>query len=232
VLVVGAVKKPGAYDLPRGSSSLLSALVAAEGLGKDAGMEVEIRRGGVARGPAGGPSLASYTPAEGESPVDGEHVAAQRSLLPTVKVNLAEAARMATSGTSPSGRASSFTLHDGDVVHVAKRTLKPVYVQGLVRKPGEFEYPLNQELRVLDALAMAGGVSNPVADQVLVLRQLPGESEPIRIALGIQAAKGGADNLPLAPGDTVMVEQTLATAMADIVQTFFRVGFSASLPMF
>ena len=118
------------------------------------------------------------------------------------------------------------------MVHVAKRTLKAVYVQGLVRKPGEFDYPLNQELRVLDALALAGGVSSPVADEVLVLRQPPRQTEPIRISLSIRAAKGGSDNLRLAPGDTVMVEQTLATALVDTVQTFFRVGFSASLPMF
>ena len=69
VLVVGAVKKPGAYELPRGSSSLLSALVAAEGLSKEAGMEVEIRRGAVGPRPGelpgGGPHLASYAPADG-----------------------------------------------------------------------------------------------------------------------------------------------------------------------
>ncbi len=47
VLVVGAVKKPGAYELPRGGSSLLAAIVAAEGLDKDAGADVEIHRGGM-----------------------------------------------------------------------------------------------------------------------------------------------------------------------------------------
>ena len=60
------------------------------------------------------------------------------------------------------------------MVHVAKRTLPPVYVIGLVRKPGEFPFPPNQELRVLDALALAGGCSNPVAEDVLVIRHLPG----------------------------------------------------------
>ena len=49
------------------------------------------------------------------------------------------------------------TVHLGvgegtDVVYVAKRAQKPFYVLGLVRKPGEFEFPGNQELRVLDAL--------------------------------------------------------------------------------
>ena len=44
VTVVGAVDKPGTVDLPRASSSLLNALVAAGGLDKDADSEVEIRR--------------------------------------------------------------------------------------------------------------------------------------------------------------------------------------------
>jgi polysaccharide export outer membrane protein len=44
VTVIGAVEKPGVYDLPRGSSALLAALVAAGGLTDEAGTEVEIRR--------------------------------------------------------------------------------------------------------------------------------------------------------------------------------------------
>ena len=120
-------------------------------------------------------------------------------------------------------------LRDGDVVHVAKRTLPPVYVIGLVRKPGEFPYPTNQQLRVLDALALAGGVSNPIAEDVLVLRQVPGAAEPARIAVSIQAAKNGRDNLALAPGDTVSVEQTPATVFVDVIETFFRFGVGASI---
>ena len=44
VTIVGAVNQPGTHDLPRGSSSLLAALVAAGGLSKEASTEVEIRR--------------------------------------------------------------------------------------------------------------------------------------------------------------------------------------------
>jgi polysaccharide export outer membrane protein len=227
VLVVGAVKKPGAYDLPRGSSSLLAALVAAEGLAKEAGVEVEIRRGAVRSGPGAmpgaAPRLALDRDVGGQTVSYQEPDAAFPGLLATRTVNLAEAAR---------NPRASYSLEDGDVVHVAKRTLKPIYVQGLVRKPGEFEYPVNQELRLLDALALAGGISNPVADQVLVIRQLSERPAPVNIACSVQEAKAGRDNLRLAPGDTVMVEQNAATALVDVVQTFFRIGFSASLPMF
>ena len=190
ITVVGAVKKPGLYELPRGSSSLLAALVAADGLSKEAGPEVEIRRTGIA--------------------------------ADTIKVNLAPAEE---------GSQGNCLLEDGDVVCVAKRAVKPLYVLGLVRKPGEFEFPGNQELRVLDALALAGGCSNQAADNVLVIRQLPGQPEPARIALGIQDAKSGQDNLQLAPGDTVIVEQTASTVVVDVLQNFFRFGFTSTIPM-
>jgi polysaccharide export outer membrane protein len=227
VLVVGAVKKPGAYDLPRGSSSLLAALVAAEGLSKEAGVDVEIRRGGIRSGPGAMPGPAPRLASDGGGGAQTVSYQEQDPALPglpaALTVNLAEAAR---------NRRASYSLEDGDVVHVAKRTLKPIYVQGLVRKPGEFEYPVNQELRLLDALALAGGISNPVADQVLVIRQVYGRSDPVNVACSVQEAKAGRDNLRLAPGDTVMVEQNAATTLVDVVQTFFRIGFSASFPMF
>ena len=123
-------------------------------------------------------------------------------------------------------------LRDGDVVYVAKRTPKPIYVIGLVRKPGEFPFPMNQEIRVLDAIALAGGCSNPVAEDVLVIRRPPGRAEPVRISVGLQAAKQGQDNVALAPGDTVSVEQTPATAVVDVIQTFIRFGFGASMSLF
>jgi polysaccharide export outer membrane protein len=115
---------------------------------------------------------------------------------------------------------------------VFKRELEPVAVLGLVTKPGTFEFPANRPLRVLDAVALAGGVSNAVADKVVVIRRPAGKPEPVNIALTIQGAKSGPENLELQPGDTVSVERTPATVVVDIVQTFFRVGFSAAFPTF
>jgi polysaccharide export outer membrane protein len=227
VTVVGAVKKPGVQELPRGSSSLMTALLAAGGLSKEAGTEVEIRHTDLrqmtasratmpqaAAAPDGAVSLASYQ----------ESLPAQATAATgAIKVDLTAAA---------SGAVKVPELCDGDVVHVMKRTLRPIYVIGLVRKPGEFPYPTNQEIRVLDALALAGGVSNPVAEDVLVIRQTPGTKEPVRIAVSIQAAKNGRDNLPLAPGDTITVEQTPLTAAVDVIQTFIRFGIGASINWF
>jgi polysaccharide biosynthesis/export protein len=199
VTVVGAVNRPGAHELPRGSTSLMTALLAAGGLSKEAGTEVEIRH----------TDSRSTMPAAAEPAI--------------VKVDLAAAT---------AGAVQVPNLRDGDVVQVVKRTLPPVHVIGLVQKPGSFPYPTNQEMRVLDALALAGGVSNAVAEEVLLIRHLPNSQEPVRIAVSIQGAKNGQDNLTLAPGDTISVERTPATAVVDVVQTFFRVALGGTISWF
>ena len=73
VTVLGAVKSPGTYELPASTSSLLDAIVKADGLAPEAGIEVEIRRPALRSetvpsepdfNVAGeGPQLAGYTPA-------------------------------------------------------------------------------------------------------------------------------------------------------------------------
>jgi polysaccharide biosynthesis/export protein len=219
VTVVGAVNKPGPHDLPRGSTSLMAALLAAEGLSKDAGMEVEIRRTD-SRQMAAGPT---FPPAAIDAAVPTAYRQPLAGQPEVMKVNLSAAT---------SGAVKTPDLRDGDVVYVVKRTLPPVYVLGLVFKPGEFAYPMDKELHVLDALALAGGCASPVAEKVLVIRRMPGASEPVRIAVSIQDAKNGRDNMTLAPGDTVSVERTAATMVVDTIQTFFRVSLGGSISWF
>ncbi len=224
VTVAGAVNKPGIHELSRGSTSLMAALLAAEGLSKEAGTEVEIRHTDSRQAlRAGQPSYSPLTatgPNAAAAPASYEQPEATPDVI---KVDLQAAA---------SGQVRVPDLRDGDVVQVGKRNLPPLYVIGLVTKPGSFPYPLNQEIRVLDALALAGGCSNPLAEDILLIRRLPGAAEPVRIAVSLQAVKNGRDNLALAPGDTVSVERTAATTAADIIQTFFRFGVGANVSWF
>ncbi len=233
VTVVGAVNKPGTHELPRGSSSLMAALIAAEGLSKEAGTEVEIRHTD-SRQVAGGTNNVGGD-ADRRSDQAGANPngsVAQASYQQSLPASATQTVMKVDLTAASAGAVSVPELRDGDVVHVMKRTLRPIYVMGLVRKPGEFPYPPDQEIRVLDALALAGGVSNSVAEDVLVIRQVPGESEPVRITVSIQAAKNGRDNVALAPGDTVTVEQTPATMVIDVIQTFFRVSLGGSISWF
>jgi polysaccharide export outer membrane protein len=227
VTVVGAVNAPGCHQLPRGASSLLAAINAAGGLSKEAGTEIEIRHTDSREASTQQPQASSVANNSDGSDKSVQLASFEQTIpntgLGMTKIDLQAAA---------AGSIRVPDLHDGDVVNVARRKLPSVYVLGLVRKPGEIKFPTNQELRMLDALAMAGGVSNPVAEEVLVIRKVQNSPDPVRISVSIQDAKNGNENIALAPGDMVTVEQTPATVAIDIVQTVVRFSVGGSLNWF
>jgi polysaccharide export outer membrane protein len=223
VTVVGAVKEPGSYELPRANSALLAALIAAGGFSDNAGTEIEIRRpalrneaipSGTGRGDkvAGG----STTHASYDQPA---------ALRPTSSVRIDLIAATKETAGSP-----DWYLDDGDVVMVEKRDPQPVQVIGLVGKPGQFPLPANKDMRLLDVLAMAGGVSTPYLDKVNVIRHQPGQNEPLIIRVSLREAKTkGKGNFLLGPGDIVSVEQTGPNFVMDMYKTIAPYAFSASL---
>ena len=218
VTVIGAVENPGVYELPRSASFLLAALVAAGNPSENAGPQVEIRRPLQSNGLPGGfdshpprvagvdqAGLVSYEDASAETPR-------------TIRVNLASAAREGRGG---------YYLDDGDVVMVSKQNPKPIHVLGLVREPGQYELPVQEDLHLLDALAMAGGRRSQLADKVWIIRRVPGEPEPITIEVSVREAKRkGAHNVRLAAGDMVSVEMTPTTVVVDTLRNIARVGLN------
>lgn len=218
VMVLGAVAEPGAYELPRNSSTLLAALVASGGLKEEAGPEVEIRHADPLPAPpppsmlAGG---AAVQPVSYDRPVPGNRI---------TRVHLATA-------STEGGDANR--VHDGDVIMVHKRDVKPVYVMGLVQKPGGYELPPNQDIHLLDALAMAGERTSQYADKVYVIRRCEASEQPLVIEVSVNGAKrDGRENLLLQPGDVISVEETPVTAVVDAFKNFFRIGFNSAIPLF
>jgi polysaccharide export outer membrane protein len=140
----------------------------------------------------------------------------------TQKIDLVSATKSGTSG---------YTVLDGGVIHVEKRDPEPVHVMGLVAKPNRYEMPIGQDLRVLDAIALAGGISNPVANRVYVIRKYPNSTQTAIVHLNISDAKRNElNNLILSPGDVVSVEQTPATVIIEALR-FMNLGIGASLPL-
>jgi polysaccharide export outer membrane protein len=124
-----------------------------------------------------------------------------------------------------------YHLDDGGVVHVEKRTPEPVFVEGLVMKPNRYDYPPAEELRLLGAIALAGGASNTVADKVYVIRKKPDSNDTFVINLKISDAKRNEQaNVLLAPGDVVSVEQTPGTVVMDVFKRL-NLGIGATLPL-
>ena len=223
VTVVGAVKEPGTYELARANSALLAGLIAAGGFSEDAGTEIEIRRPALRseaapRGSGRGENVAG-------TPVQQASFEQPATLRPTssVRIDL-------ISATKQTANSPDWYLDDGDVVMVEKRDPQPVQVIGLVGKPGQFPLPANKDMRLLDALAMAGGISTPYLDKVNVIRHLPGQNDPLIIRVSMREAKTkGKGNLLLGPGDIVSVEQTAPNFFFDMYKTIAPYAFSASL---
>lgn len=206
VTVVGAVGRAGTYELPAASGDLLTALIAAGGLSDKASTIVEIRNVQDPQTLAESYNGSRSTLAENDS----------------VRIDLISASE---------GLAPQYRIQDGSIIMV--RELEPTTIQviGLVRKPDQFEIPPDQQVRLLDAVALAGGLSIELADKVQVIRQLDGMAEPAVISCSIRDAKrGGQANMALAPGDVVSVEETPLTFTVGTIQNFVRFGFSSAVP--
>ncbi len=209
ITVLGAVAEPGTHAIPRSSSNLIAAIGAAGGFTEEAGTEVEILRQSrsfLAQQDAQDASnirLASFT----APPIDRNGARSER-------INLAMV------DDAP----QNYNVGDHDVVMVHPATKRVIHVAGLVRQPNQFEMPRDQDLHVLDAIAMAGGQSSPVADKVYVIRRTDEQSEPKVIQVSIADAKvSGNENLRLAPGDLVSVEATMMTTVVDTMSNVFRI---------
>lgn len=221
ILVLGAVKEPGVKDIPAGESDLLSILFHAGGLSSDAGTNVEIKNV-LTRDEAMHEAIAS-----GGSPSSGIAQTGYSTDLAnprSVKIDLISAAQ---SGNN------DYYVGDRGVVMVEKIDPKALFVTGLVRKPGRVEFPQGEDLRLIDAISLAGYTSSQVATKVFVIRQPGPDAQPYVIQASLSKAKHDPrHNLRLAPGDIVSVEHTPATIAMEAFN-MIRVGVSGSLnPLF
>ena len=241
ITVIGAVDEPGDYDLPVANSNLLSAISVAGGLSEDADRIIEIRQT-----PLPLPTqLHQPQLPENLEIADEAHqqVGYQVPLDPIAQQyggNSSEAAvlttqlvrvDLATATQRPAQH--GYNLRDGAVVMVRKRSPRYIHVLGLVRKPDQFTLPANQNVRVLDALAMAGGRTYSVADRVLIVRQQEGHPEPTLIEVSVADAKANSEaNLLLTDGDVVSVEETPTTLVVGAISQFVRFGVNGSVSAF
>jgi polysaccharide export outer membrane protein len=172
VSVVGAVKKPGVYQIPD-SKTLIELLSMAEGLADDAGDTVLIMRG---------------------RPQEHGDI---------VKVNLKNLLESSDSTLN-------VPVHSGDIVKVARAGI--VYVVGEVKKPGGFVLKSNENISMLQALALAEGLTRVSAkSQVRIIRT--DQSSDKRVEIPVDLGKVLASKSPdpiLQPRDVVFVPDSSA----------------------
>ncbi len=213
VTVLGAVSNPGTYSVASGNSDVLTALVAAGGLREDASTNLEIRHPPAVDGFSRSVQQAGYSSMP--SVYNQER---------TVQVDL-------TAAQSTSN--DELKVQDGTVITVPPRKPPTVYVMGLVRMANQYEIPPDEDLRLLGALALAGGRRLEVADRVRIVRQVPGRLEPIEIQASVrEAQRNGAANIRIADGDVVQVAETPMTFTLETLRALFRFGVSSNVPGF
>ena len=87
-----------------------------------------------------------------------------------------------------------------------------------MKKPDRYEFPLGKNMRLTDAIALAGGTSNQLADKVFVIRRREGK-EPMLSRRAFAKPSGTAPRPSLLePGDTVSIEQTPPTVFLDAIK--------------
>ncbi|MBI1313031.1 hypothetical protein GC176_17210 [bacterium] len=214
IFVGGAVKQPGWKDIPASECNLMSAIFYAGGLTPDAGTNVDIQnvltrdellREAIAAAPSDGVSQTGYS---------------QLSEPRRASVDLISATK--------EGR-DAYYVGDGGAVNVERRSPDAIYVDGLVKKSGRQEFPLDdEEFRLLEAISAAGGTSSQIADKVYIVRTMPGQGQPAVIQASLKKARHDeAHNPMLAPGDFVSVEHTPATVILEVLK-MIRIGASVT----
>jgi polysaccharide biosynthesis/export protein len=265
VFVLGAVNKPGQYELPASDSDLLSAVVAAGGLTGDADPSIEVRRrnGRRLRGdqnlvpasftvnqpvarpiypsngwPASARPPVANSPYHSKSyPQAGAPMAATDSYQTSTPFagmvpSLDQVIHLdLTDETAKRTLAQGFYLQNGDTITVEDRKTRPIYVMGMVNKPGEYPMPVDRDIRVLEAIGLAGGVDRAsLPDKALVVRQRPDGSGIVAIRIDLdKAKKNNAQNIRLMQGDTVSVEETAASFTRGLLRNAFRIGLGANM---
>jgi polysaccharide biosynthesis/export protein len=209
VSVVGAVKQPGVFQI-RGTKTVIEMLSMAQGLTDDAGDTVLIMRG------AGFAETSNSRSQEADSleslplglthadpPGDGNTQSGQEKSNAIEKINL----KKLLDSTDP---ALNVPVRSGDIVKVPRAGI--VYVVGEVGKPGGFVLQSNENISVLQALALAGGPTHTSAlRQARIIRtdSASGKRREIPMNLG-KILSGKSPDMMLQPKDIVFVPNNSA----------------------
>ena len=159
VSVIGAVNKPGVYQL-RGRKTLIEVLALAEGLRNDAGYSITITR----------------QREWGAIPLPGATADADGSFSARASIAAIMDAR------SPG---ANIPVRPHDVIAIPRAEM--VYVVGCVRKPGGFVLGEKESITVLQAVSMAEGLDHAAASRdARIIRTVAGAAKPSEIPVNVE----------------------------------------------
>jgi polysaccharide export outer membrane protein len=206
VSVFGAVEKPGVYQI-RYAKTLVEVLSMAQGLANDAGDTVIVMRH---PGDTADPALASLFSTNSTLAIDRPSQIAMSAPDPSglatgessgtesIAINLKDL----LDSSNPS---SNVLVYPGDLVKVARAGI--VYVVGQVHKPGGFLLKTNENISVLQAIALAEGVTpNSKGKDARIFLAGGSTESPKEIAINLDKILAGKVAAPsLKPNDVLFV---------------------------
>ena len=141
-----------------------------------------------------------------------EELAVRVPVRPDGRISLPLVGEVEVAGLTPSAvrnlltaKYQDFITGPGVSVVVAEINSRKIFIMGEVMSSGV--YDIVQPTRLMQALAMAGGLTNfAKKDQVVLLRDVGGEQQ--RTVLSIKEIESGKNldaNIRLWPGDTIIV---------------------------
>ena len=209
ISVAGAVQQPGFLDLPRQDASVYSALLAAGGPRKGAGVHVGVSRPAAVRTVAKAlpPESREDSPSSTANSLDVQEVAA------VVETEEVPAPSTVTwyDVTKPEDcdALRKLSLGAGDSV-IVKPAVAPLRIGGDIARPGPYSLPVASGVTLWQAVDMAGGTLDPKKPyQVALIRPARDGRPPQRWLLDVSADDKRPPGAPLVqPGDVVHVEHT------------------------
>lgn len=230
VSVFGAVEKPGVYQI-RNAKTLIEVLSMAQGLADDAGDTVIVMRSGTDSGDPGRGVLldSKFTATNEPSPKSAQSEpspAGQTTHMisgtESITVNLKDL-------LDSSSSRSNVLVYPGDAVKVTRAGI--VYVVGDVHKPGGFLLKTNENISVLQAIALAEGIT-PTSNRKKARIILAGEANGLRKEIPIDLKKilaGKAPDPLLRPNDILFVPTSSGkAALHGLAQTTAMIAASVS----
>lgn len=120
---------------------------------------------------------------------------------------------------------ADIALHEGDRVVVERLHMPLFAVIGLVRTPGNYEYPPGAQYNLVQAIAFAGGLDPGAEPRYVTIYRLRQDGSIARVALKLKDGSRLTDelNIPLKRGDIVSVEHTPRTRKNQFLRDVFRV---------
>ena len=211
VSVVGAVKRPGVFQI-RGTKTVLELLSMAEGLADDAGDTVLVMRGASTTGSISRDNAGPESQKGGQvSTTPDDAALASGPSAPTKQERAGEIVEVNLKSLLESDDpAFNIPVHPGDIVKVTRAGI--VYVVGEVKKPGGFVLRSNENITVLQALALAEGLTRTsLKSQARIIRtdQSTNKRTEIPVDLGKILASKASDPL-LQPKDIIFVPDSSA----------------------